>query len=236
MYEAPMPFTSKLLLATALCMCLAASAQAHFLFIRLSQPRDGMREVEVFFSEAAQAGDPMFVDKIAGTRLWEQKSPGLFAPLAVTKATDRLTAKAAGETVSITGQCQYGVLTRDVSFLLRYFPKAVGGDPAALNQLKPHANTPLEIMAQFGDGQITFQALDHGKPVPHALFTTVDDDLNNEELKGDAMGRAVWKPKSPGYYCVYTRLTTPQRGTVGDKDYTERRDFATIAFQWPLAD
>jgi hypothetical protein len=60
-------------------------ARAHFLFIRIGPPAEGGRAAEVFFSEQAEAGDPRFIDKIAGTQLWVQKTPGKFEPLKAVK-------------------------------------------------------------------------------------------------------------------------------------------------------
>jgi hypothetical protein len=70
--------------------------------------------------------------------------------------------------------------------------------------------------------------------VPKALFTTVDEDLSNEELKADDSGRAVWKPGDRGQYCVYAKVVTPESGELEGKAYSEVREFATLAFNWPL--
>src|SRR5437762_14075919 len=97
-------------------------AKAHFLFVRILPPAEGGRAAEVYFSELAEAGDPRFVDKIAHTRLWLQKSPGEFEPLKVHKAPDRLRAwlPSTGSLV-VVGECRYGVLGRakQTPFLLR---------------------------------------------------------------------------------------------------------------------
>jgi len=218
-------------------MSLAAvEAQAHFLFTRIGPHAEGGRRVSVFFSENATAGDPKFVDKIAGTQLWVQTTPGKFQALEVRKETDRLTAFVpSAPAISIAGQCEYGVLTRkETSFLLQYYPKAVSGDAKALSGLRPLDKLPLEIVATFGEGGVTLTALQDGKPVPGAEFTTVDDSLANEQLKADKEGRATWKPNSPGYYCVYTSATLKQAGERGGKAYSEVRRFATLSFPWPL--
>jgi hypothetical protein len=215
---------------------LAAQAQAHFLFTRIGPHAEGGRQASVFFSENATAGDPKFVEKIAGTQLWAQTAPGKFQPLEVRKETDRLTAFVpSAPAVSIAGQCEYGVLTRkDVSFLLEYYPKAVVGDAKALGELKPLEKLPLEIVATFGEEGVTLTVLQDGKPVPGAQFTTVDDTLANEQLKADKDGRAAWKPSTPGYYCVYTSATIKQAGERGGKSYSEIRRFATLSLAWPL--
>ncbi|MCH7728196.1 MAG: hypothetical protein IH991_17220, partial [Planctomycetes bacterium] len=171
------------------------NAHAHFLFIHLDRPAEAGRSAEVFFSEFATSGDPKFVKKIAHTKLWVQSKPGKFRPIEVRQAYDSLKAFVpdAG-TIAVVGKCQYGVLQRNVPFLLQYYPKAIAGDPAEIGKLQPFNEIPLEIVAAFVDGKITFTALHKGKPLPGAKFTTVDQFLDNEEFTADKSGRATWKP------------------------------------------
>src|SRR5687767_4143514 len=118
----------------------ATTGYGHFLFIRVQPAADGASapRAEVFFSEQATAGDPKFVDKIDQTRLWQAAAGGRFQPLVMNKQTDRLTASLLDAAPgAVVGFCEYGVLTRDVSFLLRYYPKAIVGDPQKLPPLPP---------------------------------------------------------------------------------------------------
>ena len=191
--------------------------------------------MEVFFSEQARAGDPRFVKKVAGTTLSLQAAPGKFQPLAIEKGADRLRAVLpASGTVSVTGRLEYGVLKREVPFLLRYYPKAIAGDPRELAALRPNPELPLEIETTIEKDRVTLALLRQGKPVPEAVFTTVDDDLVNEEIKADRAGHAVWKPASPGFYCVYAKQVLKSPGLKNGSAYSEIREFATIAFRWPL--
>lgn len=229
----------RLVLITTAAFLLAAptgSAWAHFLFIRIGEQAEAGRSAEVFFSEYATAGDPRYIARFANTQLWEQTAPGEFRELTVRQATDRLRAfLPSNGTVSVVGRSRWGVLRREVPFLLEYYPKAISGDPALLNQFQPRADLPLEIAASLGTDGVTLRLLDHGKPVPNAKFTTVDDDLVNEELTANESGEVTWKPESPGHYCVYARVTIPESGALDGEEYTEIRRFATIAFNWPAA-
>jgi hypothetical protein len=228
----------RILIALFLVGLLTAgsTARAHFLFIRIGEPAEAGRTVEVFFSEKADAGDPRLVAKVAGATLTLQSPPGKFQPLGVRQGADRLHASLpASGPASVTGFLEYGVLKRDVAFLLRYYPKAVAGDPASLAALRPRTGTPLEIDATFQGDHVTLALLRDGKPVPNALFTTVDDDLVNEEVKADSSGKAVWKPSSPGFYCIYAKSVLKTPGDWKGKAYSEIREFATIAFRWPLS-
>lgn len=212
-----------------------ATAQAHFLFIQVGPHAESGRNVEVFFSERATAGDPRFVAKVAHTELWLQDEPGKFVPLTVSRGTDRLRAYLPSDkSVSVVGRCEYGVLKREKSFLLRYYPKAVSGKPDDVAKLSRHEAIPLEIMPTFAKDSITLTALRDGKPLANTVLTTIDSDLTNEELKTDAYGRATWQLKDPGQYAVYVKHVVPQAGTKAGENYDEIREFATLAFDWPL--
>lgn len=221
-----------LLLVTTL---IATPVQAHFLFIRIGPHAEAGRGVEVFFSVRAEAGDPLFVPKIAHTRLWMQEAPGKFQPLEVRQATDRLRAFLPSRgAVSVVGECEYGVLQRDVAFLLQYYPKAIAGDATKINAMQARPSIPLEIMPRIDGKNITFTVLHQGKPLANTKLTTVDDDLVNEELTTDKSGQVTWSPEPGGHYCVYTSHTLKQAGKKDDRSYQEIRRFATVAFHWPL--
>ena len=207
----------------------------HFLFIRIGEHAEAGRAVEVFFSEKAEAGDPRFIGKVSSTQLWMQREPGTFVPLKSRLGADRLRAYLPADgAVSVTGYCEYGILEREVPFLLRYYPKAISGPIIGINAFKANDKSTLEIVPTVSSDSISLVLLDHGIPVPEAVFTTVDDSLTNEELKANRDGRVTWKPTSPGHYCVYAKVVRQETGELAGKKYREIREFPTLAFQWPL--
>jgi hypothetical protein len=225
------------LLTIVIPTLLTTPVRAHFLFVRILPPAEGGRAAEVYFSELAEAGDPRFIDKIAHTQLWSQTTSGKFEPLKVHKASDRLRAWLPyGGSIVVAGECRYGVLARpkQVAFLLRHYPKAIAGNPDELNKMQAHGKLPLEVVANVDGKNLQFTALRNGKPLPHAEFITIDADLKNVKLTADGDGKVTWQPPATGNYSVYTRHTSKEAGEVDGKKYEEIRDFATIAFSWPL--
>jgi hypothetical protein len=213
-------------------------ANAHFLFIRITPPAEGGRAAEVYFSERATAGDPRFIDKVAGTKFWRQATPGEFEPAAVGKAADRLRAHLpSGGSLSVIGVCNYGVLARpgQTPFLLKYFPKALSGLPEELNRLEPRPETPLEIAATFTAEGIEMTALVDGSALAGAVFHTIDDDLGNEELTAGDDLRVIWRPAEAGNYSVYVEHVRHEPGEADGRRYDEIREFATLNFNWPPA-
>ena len=224
--------------AFALSLGLGQPAWAHFLFIRIGPMAEAGRSAEVFFSEQAEAGDPKFVDKIAGTRLWLQTRPGVFAPIAVTKGADRLRASVPPSgSLSVVGTCEYGVLARpdEPAFLLRYYPKAVAGKPVDVNAF-PRYDAPgrLEIMPTFEENRVSLILTRDGKPIPGVEFHAVDAKLSEATFSAAADGRASWTPSAPGRYSVYARQVIKSPGEHQGRHYDEVREFATLAFPWPL--
>jgi hypothetical protein len=234
-------------IATIVALSFAAEARAHFLFIWLGPQAEAGRSAEVYFSEQAEAGDSRFIAKVAHTKLWAQTRPGEFHELRVQTAADRLRAALpADHSLVVVGECEYGVVARpnQTPFLLRYYPKAVAGAPHELNQLTPWRETPFEIQPTFeidgqdkpgsSRGRIRLAALRNGKPIPGAVFTAVDSDLSEETIKAGPDGTAGWTPPAAGRYSIYVRETLKQAGTLQGKKYDEIREFATLAFAWPL--
>jgi hypothetical protein len=223
-------------LSLAACWLCPAPARAHFLFIRICPPAEAGRFAEVYFSDQADAGDPHLLDKITQTQLWAQPKPGEFQPLKIHKGSDRLRASLPGGTAGVIGVCEYGVLQRGKQppFLLRYYPKAVAGSPDDLKRLQRRKEIPLEIVAAADGERIQLTALRDGKPIPEAVFHTVAIDLTNDKVTADRDGHASWKPPAAGSYAVYVNQNLKESGTAGGKPYEEIREFATLAFSWPL--
>ena len=225
------------MLSAVLCSAmLTSSASAHFLFVRICPPAEGGRAAEVYFSEYAAAGDPRYIDKVATAEFAIQATPGEFRPLPMQKLSDRLRAHVpmAGP-LMVAGMLDYGVLNRPAQppFLLRHYSKAVAGSVEEINRFKPKGS-PLEVVAQFEPDHVVLTALLHGKPMPGAKFTTVDSDLTNEELTADSEGQATFKPAAPSVYAIYVAYVDPTPGEHRGASYKEVREFATLAFAWPL--
>ena len=230
-------FRPLLLLTLLSLISTGSTCFGHFLFIRVGEHAEAGRRAEVFFSEYATAGDPRFFAKVSDTKLWLQAKSGEFTPLATRKSSDRLRAQLPSTgAFAVIGDCQYGILKREVPFLLQYYPKAVVGTAADINQFKPRVEIPLEIQSQIEGNQISFRLLHNGKAIPHAKLTTVDDDLVETELEADDAGIARWSPEESGYFCVYGRKYLDESGELDGEKYTQVRMFATLAFRWPVSE
>jgi Protein of unknown function (DUF3386) len=218
----------------------ASEARGHFLFVKIGPMAEGGRSAEVYFSEQAEAGDPKFVDKIAGTSLWASTRPGVFEPLSVSKGVDRLRAHVPPSgSVVVVGTCEYGVIARPnaIAFLLRHYPKAVAGRPEVVNELARTKDLPairLEIVPTFADGRLTLVVLRKGEPLPRVVFHAVDSSLKESTFTAGDDGKAVWQPPTNDHYSIYVQDNLKESGSLAGQSYAEIREFATLAFSWPL--
>lgn len=96
------------------------------------------------------------------------------------------------------------------------------------------AQVMLEIMAQFEGNRVRLEACRNDKLLPNAVFHIIDRDLAGSELRAGPEGTAIWQPAAPGRYSIYVSDTLEQAGTHQGKSYEEVREFATLAFDWPL--
>jgi hypothetical protein len=236
-------------IAAIVVLGFGSEVRAHFLFIKIGADAEAGRFAEVYFSEQAEAGDPRFIAKVAHTKLWIQTRPGAFQELQVRLASDRLRAALpADRSFVVLGECEYGVLARpnQTPFLLHYYPKAVAGAAAELNRMTPRAEIPFEIQPSFEcnspdkpgngspQGRIHLRALRDGKPIASAVFKAIDSDLSESVIKAGPDGTAIWTPPASGRYSVYVRNVLKQSGEHKGQKYDEIREFATLAFNWPL--
>jgi hypothetical protein len=227
-----------LLITLPVIALLAPEIRGHFLFIKVGPLAEGGRSAEVYFSEFAEAGDPRYISKVAaGTTLRIQTKAGQLEPLAASTARDRLRAVVpATGPMTVYADCVYGVLPRKTPFLLRHFAKGIAGTPDEINALEPLVGTPLEIAPRVvDDGKaIRLTACKDRQPIPSAQFTTVDADLVSTTIKADETGMITWTPPAPGRYTLIISQNSPVKGEHNGATYEEIRDFATVAFDWPL--
>ena len=146
------------------------------------------------------------------------------------------------------GKCEYGVLARpkQTPFLLRYYPKAVAGNPDELNRADAPAGNPVRDPANLRDaaasasdkpasGRIRLVALRNGKPIPNAVFTAIDSDLSEQTIKAGPDGICrLDSPCSGPLLGLCPRNAQAARHSAEIKKYDEIREFATLAFTWPL--
>ena len=81
---------------------------------------------------------------------------------------------------------------------------------------------------------MTLTVLREGRPLAGTKVNTVDVNLVGDELTTDAGGQVVYTPPATGVYSIYTQFVDKTPGEADGKHYDEIREFASLAFTWPL--
>ena len=122
------------------------------------------------------------------------------------------------------------------AFLLRHYPKAVAGLPEEINKIKPREGSPLEIVPTFEGNSVKLVALRDGKPAPGIEFHSSTDGVETVSVTN---GTKDSDPVSFGFnqsggnlFTISTITKTP--GEWNGQKYAEIREFASLAFDWPL--
>jgi len=221
----------KLHLALMIVLASANSAFGHFVYI---VPDATGQEVQVVFSEIPAPDEKVTVDKIAGTQLFTVDAAGNHTRLKADRFDHFLSAKLpAGPAVLVAGITQYGVAnskhTGNIPVQIKYFSKAVLGDPARASEMRVGNNVPLEIVPLVRDGNIQFVAVSGGKPVAEAdCVVKAPGDDKGERTKTSSDGQVPGRFDKPGRYGVWVRVVDLSPGDLQGTSYQKTHTYATL--------
>lgn len=217
--------TCRLILA-ALFSCLAASAEAHFVFVVPTS--DGTR-AQVVLSEDLDADTGVDAASVDPAKLWLRDATGKDVALSVEKGDEAREIKLTlSDAVVVHGACEFGVTQRGDSppFLLVYHPKTVLGD--AFNQKANLGDGALvELLPTGKPGDLKFQLVAKGKPVAGSELTVILPDGNQQKVITDAQGQTT-AFKALGRYGVWARSFESTSGDHNGKHYEQVRRYPTL--------
>jgi len=226
----------KLHLALLIAFTCANPAFGHFVYI---VPDASGQEVQVVFSEIPVPDEKVAVDKIAGTQLFAVDRAGNQTRLKAEKFEHFLSAKLpAGPPVLVAGITHYGVAnskhTGNIPVQIKYFSKAVLGDPASASEMRVGNNVPLEIVPLVRDGNLQFVAVSGGKPVAEAdcVVKSPGDD-KGERTKTNSNGQVPGRFDKPGRYGVWVRVVDLSPGDLQGTSYDRTHTYATLTVDFP---
>ena len=215
-------------------------ARAHFLFIRIDPMAEGGRWAEVYFSEQAEAGDPKFVEKIASD---PALGPDRGRPRAVPAAHGPQGGRPAPGGIAEHGEhCGHrrlrvrraGAAEPDAVLAPPLSQGDRGPPRRARTGCRPGARPRWRSRRRSGE-TIRLVALRAGPADPRRGLPRGrrrpdrERDQGRRRRPGDlvaAEARAATR-STP-------RSRPSRRATAGGKAYEEIREFATLAFAWPL--
>jgi hypothetical protein len=218
-------------LALFIAVLAASPCEAHFVYIL---PASDHKEVRVVFSDSLRPDGKVPIDRIAATELVVVDASGKQTTLKWEKADHFLRAAlAVPQTVLVGGATEYGwsqsVHTHNVPVLLKYYPKAIVGNPAAAEHLRLGVKAPFEILPLVRDGILQFQAVREDKPVPDADCAVIIPGREKaQRLKTDADGLVPIRFDEPGRYGVRVKVVEATPGEWKGRKYDEIHLYATL--------
>ncbi len=219
--------------ALAAVLLFAATARAHFVFIL---PDADGRAAKVVFSDRLEPDERVTMDKLANLKLTLRRPGQPEAPVNWANSQHCFELPIRGEGPRLVyGAAEYGVMQRGEGkpFLLIYHPKAIVGDPPAVQPLGE--SVPVEIVPVRGDGGWRLRVLARGKPRADAEVTILTSgESESKKVKTDADGFTPAISAS-GRCGAWTSLTEPKSGDHLGKKHGEIRHYATLVVTLPAA-
>ncbi len=210
--------------AVLLAGLLAATAQAHFVFIL---PSKDAATAEVVMSDDLAVDEAIAGAKIAGAKLFVRDSSGKDVAIETKQQKHSLTAVLPGSGPRVAfGTVNYGVMQKGEGkpYLLAYHPKALLGTSTA----EPvGAKVPAELLPVREGSKVRFKLLAAGKGVADAEVNVMLPDGSKAKLKTDKTGQTE-AVEGSGRFGAWARFFEAKSGEVGGKKYEEVRNYATL--------
>lgn len=227
----------RMFLAVSVVMAVAASAQAHFIWLVPTQSKDGTATVQVYFGEDASPDDPDFLARIKTMKLLRVSGDNTPTPVKLELTDDSLLANVKdddGRSLFI-GSHDLGVFDRgDAVFRLKYYAK---GGPAITSRTWERTNCAddlrLDFVPSLDGNKITVAVQFDEKPVAGAQVVASGPGLDDFEGLTDDQGQATFEMAEGGVYSIRARHIEDAAGELDGKSYPQTRHYTTVAVNVP---
>lgn len=222
-------------LAFLAVIAAATPCLGHFVYI---VPSADIGEFQVVFSEAPAPDENVVIDKILATQLVAIDADGKRSSVAWTKSSHALRGALPARTpLLLGGVTEYGWVqskhTGNVPILLKYYPKAIVGDPRACAELRLGKDAPFEIIPLIENDTLKFVALRDGKPVADAACAVLVPGAEKKPLtKTDSQGRIPGSFDRPGRYAVKVKVIDEVSGEWKGQKYDKAHHWATLVVDY----
>jgi hypothetical protein len=213
------------------------AARGHFVWLNVVESGRNAAQVEVYFAETADPGEPHLISKIAGTKVHGFTSAsGAPQEISLKEVRDELSAKLTGsapqgKSYCLEAVCDYGVVAKGGQpFLLQYYAKHIKSDSAdSLPQFNDSNRLPLDTQLAFTPQGLTCTVVWKNKPLANAEVVIQLADGNQLDRKTNERGQVDVTVKEKGSFSIRTRhVEAGKSGTHNGKDYAEVRHYATL--------
>ncbi len=212
---------------------LAATAQAHFVWVFTLADSTGKVVPHVCFGEVPEPSEAHLLDNVKQTKAWIQQPGKEPQPLTLVKQAGKevgsWTADVDAKGAAIFATCDYGVIERGgKSFLLQYYAKKLEATPEQLKAFGRIEKLPFDIVPTLSGDECQLTVLWNGKPVAESEVTIEKLGAEPQKLKTDAEGRVSFKTTGAGEYSARAKRVADQPGERDGKSYPSESHYSTL--------
>lgn len=225
----------KTLTTLVLVGCLAATANAHFIWLAPGQS-DGSATVNVYFGEDATDDNADYLSRVQAVSVFRIVGTDAAAAVELTKTRESISA-----TTTPGEQCVYvtshdlGVMDRgDSKFRLKSCAKT--GPDASSTAWQAAICTDdlkLDVVPSVNAGKVTVQVCFAEKPMAGVQIKAAGPGVADVELETDKAGQATFAVADAGLYSIRARYVDAVAGEVDGKAYPETRHYSPVAVTIP---
>ena len=218
------------------CFCIAATANAHYLWISVDRASD-IRGTNIYFEEAPKAGDGHYLEHFLGkSDVWirtiESPAPKPIKAEEVNAGDKRWMRVALPESkeYSVDSYGKFGVYeygTKKV--LLHYYARNLSVDSHdAMHELGRAEQMDLDLVPHDHGGRIEFSLLWKGEPVAERMVFVRGPDGLGENMKTDVNGMVELKRPSKGTLTLRSSVEFATPGSEAGEAYEAIRHNITL--------
>jgi hypothetical protein len=215
-------------------------ANGHFVWLKVTG-QGPAAQVEVYFAETADPGEPQLVEKVGGTKVWAHTGKsGDMQAISLKPVVDEVAGKLVGrapdaKSFCLDAICDYGVVDKGGQpFLLQYYARSIQGDAGQFRSHGSSSRAPLGIELESTAASLTCTVLWNGKPLANSEVVILFPEGDALERKTNDRGQVEIATKTKGDFAIRARHVEPGKSGQRDgKKYAEVRHYATLTASLP---
>ncbi len=224
-------------LAAIACLCVAVTANAHYLWISVDREPAESAGTNIYFEESPQPGDGSYMDHFLGkSDVWirtiEEPDPAPIQAEEVKQGNKRWMRVAlpmAGE-YSVDAYGKFGVYAYgQTKVLLHYYARSLSvTSHDAMHELGRAEQMELDLVPHDVGNQFEFTLLWKGKPVEDRMVFVRGDKGFRKNIKTDASGRIKLERPATGTLTLRSSVEFPTPGMDDGESYERIRHNITL--------
>jgi len=218
------------LLVATLALTLISSAEAHFLWLKISTPENAKNaSAHVYFAESPEPDDPALLKQLGEVTVHAVHTEENVTQTKLKLGEDSLTANVSDEDALYLLEHTYGTFTRGESTMLLNYRCKTGpslGHDAWKRDTKELLD--LDLVPMRKEDKIQVQVFWKGKPASGIQVVAVNPSYEDQELETDQHGMVSITGTEHGLYTFRARVVDETAGKYQENDYESARYYTTL--------